>query len=71
MIPIKKPGRKIKPYMRDIRKYQKSTNLLLRKLSFQRKVREVTSGLGLKVRFTSSALLAIQEATESYLVGLY
>ena len=57
--------------LRDIRKYQKSTELLLRKLPFQRVVRKIVSDMGKDMRFQSTALLAIQEAAESYLVSLF
>jgi len=59
--------------LREIRKYQKSTDLLIRKAPFQRLVREVTI-LGLEksqLRFQSMALLCLQEAAEAYLVGLF
>ena len=68
-------GRKNAP-LREIRKYQASSELLLRKLPFQRLVREVTNeivqadGLDEK-RFQSTAILALQEASEAYLVGLF
>ena len=57
--------------LREIRKYQKSTDLVLRKASFQRLVREVTQDIRSEVRFQSTALLALQEAAEMYLVGLF
>jgi len=57
--------------LREIRKYQKSTELLIRKLPFQRLVREITEGFKLDVRFQSTALLALQEASEAYLVSLF
>jgi len=57
--------------LREIRKYQKSTELLIRKLPFQRLVRETAQELKTNVRFQSHAILALQEATESYLVGLF
>ncbi len=56
--------------LREIRKYQKSTELLVRKLPFQRLVREIACDLKDDVRFNSLALLALQEAAESYLVGV-
>ena len=69
-----KKNRRYKPgtvALREIKKYQKSTELLIRKLPFQRLVRDVVvQSLG-NLRFQSSALLALQEATESYLVGLF
>jgi histone H3 len=57
--------------LREIRKYQKSTDLLIRKLPFQRLVREIASSFVPGCRFQSSALAALQEATEAYLVGLF
>lgn len=69
---VKKPHR-FRPgtvALREIRRYQKSTDLLIRKLPFQRVVREVTQDLGAEMRFQASALAALQEAAESYLVGL-
>ena len=70
---IKKPHR-YRPgtvALREIRKYQKSTELLIRKLPFQRLVREIASIFKSDLRFQSSAVLALQEASESYLVGLF
>lgn len=57
--------------LREIRKYQKSTNLLIRKLPFQRLVREISQDMQHDYRFQSTAILALQEAAESYLVGLF
>jgi histone H3 len=57
--------------MREIRKYQKTTDLLIRKLPFQRLVREVASQYKSDVRFQSSSILAIQESLENYLIGLF
>ena len=54
----------------EIRKYQKSTDLLLRKLPFQRFVREVTQNARGDLRFQATALAASQEATKAYLIGL-
>lgn len=70
---VKKPHR-FKPgtvALREIRKYQKSTDLLIRKLPFQRLVREITQEFKSDLRFQSSSILALQEASESYLVGLF
>merc|ERR1719370_1532852 len=69
---VKKPKR-IRPgivALREIRRYQKSTELLLRKLPFQRLVKEIAQNLRPGLRFQSAAVSAIQESTESYLVGL-
>ena len=59
--------------LKEIRKYQQTTNLLIRKLPFQRLVREIASTINNNnnLRFQSSAILALQEASESYLVGLF
>lgn len=57
--------------LREIRKYQKTTDLLIRKLPFQRMVREVASEYKADVRFQSSSILAIQESLENYLTGLF
>ena len=70
---IKKPHR-YRPgtvALREIRRYQKSTELLIRKLPFQRLVRELAQDFKTDLRFQGSAVLAIQEATEAYLVGLF
>ena len=64
--------------LKEIRRYQKSTELLIQKLPFQRLVREIAgdpkvilSPLCGKVRFQSAAVMALQEAAEAYLVGLF
>ena len=57
--------------LREIRKYQKSTDLLLRKLPFQRLVREIAQDFKFGFRFQSCAVMALQEAAEAYLVGLF
>ena len=70
---VKKPHR-CRPgtvALRQIRKYQKSTDLLIRKLPFQRLVREIARDYLLDTRFTSMAVLALQEASEAYLVRLF
>jgi histone H3 len=56
--------------LREIRRYQKGTELLLRKAPFQRLVREVAAAHKDGLRFQASAVAAIQEATESYVVSL-
>jgi histone H3 len=70
---VKKPHR-YRPgtvALREIRRYQKSTDLLLRKLPFQRLVREIAQDFKNDLRFQSTAILALQEAAEAYLVGLF
>ena len=57
--------------LQEIRKSQKTTELLIRKLPFQRLVREIASEICTDIRFQSTALQALQEAAEAYLVGLF
>ncbi|CDW75277.1 UNKNOWN [Stylonychia lemnae] len=70
---VKKPHR-FRPgtvALREIRRFQKSTELLIRKLPFQRLVREIAQEYKSDLRFQSQAVLALQEAAEAYLVGLF
>jgi histone H3 len=70
---IKKPHR-FRPgtvALREIRRYQKSTELLIRKLPFQRLVREIAQESKVDLRFQSTAIAALQEAAEAYLVSLF
>ena len=70
---VKKPHR-YRPgtvALREIRRYQKSTDLLIRKMPFQRLVREIAQDFKNDLRFQSSAILALQEASEHYLVQLF
>ncbi|RMZ91164.1 hypothetical protein DV736_g1608, partial [Chaetothyriales sp. CBS 134916] len=70
---VKKPHR-YKPgtvALREIRRYQKSTELLIRKLPFQRLVREIAQDFKSDLRFQSSAIGALQESVEAYLVSLF
>ena len=70
---VKKPHR-YRPgtvALREIRRYQKSVELLIRKLPFQRLVREIAQDFKTDLRFQSSAVMALQEASEAYLVGLF
>ena len=76
---VKKPHR-YRPgtvALREIRKYQKSTELLMRKLPFQRLAREVANEIAAGTRFPegprwqSLAVVALQEAAEAYLVHLF
>lgn len=57
--------------LREIRRYQKSTDLLIRKLPFQRLVREVAQDFKSDLRFQASAVEALQQAAETYLVSLF
>ena len=70
---VKKPHR-FRPgtvALREIRRYQKSTDLLLRKAPFQRLIREIANDVKTDLRFQSTAILALQEATEAYMVSLF
>jgi histone H3 len=57
--------------LREIRFQQQNCTLLIRKLPFQRLVREISRGYKNDLRFQSTAILALQEAAEAYLVGLF
>ena len=58
--------------LREIRKYQTSTELLIRKIPFQRLVREIVHQMkGKDYKFQSTALLALQEASEQFLVNMF
>jgi histone H3 len=58
--------------LREIRQYQKSTDLLIRKLPFNRLVRELAQEhYHGALRFQSAAILALQESAESYLTSLF
>ena len=77
---VKKPRRRYRPgtlALLEIRRYQKSTDLLIKKLPFQQLVREIAldilpqTGFKGEIRFQSQAIMALQESAESYLVGLF
>ncbi|KAF7891091.1 uncharacterized protein EAF02_001416 [Botrytis sinoallii] len=68
---VKKPHRPGTVALREIRRYQKSTELLIRKLPFQRLVREIAQDFKSDLRFQSSAIGALQESVEAYLVSLF
>lgn len=63
-----RPGTKA---LREIRKYQKTTDLLIRRLPFQRLVREIAMDYKTDIKFQSSALECLHEAAEAYLVRLF
>ena len=70
---VKKPHR-YRPgtvALREIRRFQKSTDLLIKKAPFQRLVREIAQGYRSDLRFQGSAVLALQEAAEAYLTSLF
>jgi histone H3 len=57
--------------IREIHKYQKNTDLLIRKAPFQHLVKEIATNLKSDLQMQSTALLALQEASEAYLVHLF
>mgnify|MGYP002138983732 CR=1 FL=1 len=57
--------------LREIRRYQKTTELLIRRLPFQRLVREIAQEFKDDIRFQGEALQALQESAEAYLTDLF
>jgi len=57
--------------IREIRRLQRTTDLLLRKAPFQRVVREIAMRQHKGLRWQSQAVIALQEASEAYLVALF
>jgi histone H3 len=57
--------------LREIRRYQKSTELLIHKAPFLRLVREIAQDYRSDLRFQSHAITALQEASEAYLTSLF
>lgn len=57
--------------IREIKRYQRSADLLLPRAPFQRLLRDICLGINAQLRFQSNAISALQEATESYIVGLF
>ena len=71
---LKKKKRPYRPgalALKEIRRYQNSTKLIIPRMSFQRLVREISKDFKLNLRFQSAAIGTLQEATEAYLVGLF
>ena len=71
-------GVKTKPHqnyamiaLHEIRCFQRSVDLLIPLLPFQRLVHEITQDCKVGLRFQSSTILALQEAAEAWLVGLF
>nr|XP_059857599.1 uncharacterized protein LOC132417812 [Delphinus delphis] len=67
--PLYRRGEKTSPRQAQIC-YQKSTELLIWKLIFQRWIREIAQDFKTDWRFQSAATGVLQEASEAYLVGL-
>jgi histone H3 len=57
--------------LRQIRRFQKSTGYLLRKIPFQRLVKQLAQEFKSDLRFQSTAIMALQSAAEAYLVGIF
>merc|ERR1712130_461037 len=56
----------------DIRKFQKSSKLLIPKLPFSRVLREICSKIcTADLKFQSAAIMALHESSEAYLVTLF
>mmetsp|Transcript_33867 Transcript_33867/g.56928 ORF Transcript_33867/g.56928 Transcript_33867/m.56928 type:complete len:158 (+) Transcript_33867:120-593(+) len=70
--PVKRRHRPGEKALKEIRQYQRSTELLIRKLPFARLVKEIQMQFTNKdLRWQASALLAMQEAAEAHLVHLF
>ena len=57
--------------LQEIRRYQNTTELLIRKLPFNRLVREIAQDFKTDLRFQAQVIAALQEAAEAYLIGLF
>ena len=57
--------------LREVKRYQKEVKNLLPRASFQRLVRDISTSMANDLRFQSAALLALQEASEAYITGLF
>ena len=69
-----KKMRKFRPgtvTLREIKRYQKSTDLLLPRAPFQRLVRSICHEIDHDLRFQAQALIALQESSEAYITGLF
>lgn len=57
--------------LKEIRRYQKSTENVVRKAPFQRMVRDITSKIRDDMRYQAQCLSALHEAFENHIVGLF
>ncbi|RWR98899.1 histone H3.3-like protein [Dinothrombium tinctorium] len=58
--------------LREIRRFQRSTENLIPRAPFQRLVREITQSINIEgLKYQTAALLALQEAAEAYIVNLF
>ena len=56
--------------LKEIKKYQSSMEMLIRRLPFQRVVKEIMQKVQDDLRLQSTAILVLQEVGETFLVGL-
>ncbi|EAY15370.1 Histone H3.2, putative [Trichomonas vaginalis G3] len=68
--PDQKPKKKHNHVLKEIRTYQNSVDLLIPRLSFQRLVREIAHQNNPTIKFQETAIQALQEASEAFLVGM-
>ena len=71
---MRKPKRKYRPgtlALKEIQKYQKSTELLIQKLPFMHLVQELGQQFMVRIRFQGTTIMALQEASEAYLISLF
>ena len=71
LLPKKRRYRPGTVALREIRRFQRSTNLLIRKLPFQRLVREIAQDFKGDLRFQGDAILALQESAEAHLISVF
>ena len=57
--------------LRDIKKYQETTDLLIKGLPFQRLVRDIAMQYNTELKFQRAAIEALQEGCEAFLVKLF
>ena len=72
--PSSRKPRRFRPGIRalkEIRHYQGTSDLLIKKAPFQRFVKEIAQTIRSDLRFQSAAIGALQEASEAYLVNLF
>ena len=58
-------------WVKDVKWLQKSVELLIKKLPFQRLVHEIAQRINVNLRFQGKAIMALQEATEAFLVKMF
>ena len=71
---VKKRRHRFRPgtvALREIRRYQRSTALIIKKHAFQKVVKEIMAEICPQYRIQTNAVLALQEAAEAYLVALF